>query len=523
MGVASNASTNLYPENTRAAFKNELPQSLDVTGYKITLQSISLDNNYGNIPNSVLGTRNHFLLFLGNTHSLPNPTPIAICDITDYAMLAATFVVAVNKSLLDVKTRGRIRVTLTPDKRLEITMRDAVLLVHKEVNKMFNFNSTETFVYNRMEYTKLNSYGGSKKFISQNEFPQHAITPSIIKVQLQQMCQNVSDVSLVQDLAIISVKPKTTYPFHNVCKRKEYFNLNCTRLSTVNIKLVDGDNWPLHLAGGQPTILKLQLKKFTMQSSVLRLSSLESQDVFSDNSNSSFRIKLQQPIVNSSWDVALSSIYLPSKVNITSVLTADNFYIEFSKTGIAFERVTLHDITDLTPGGFITHCTAKVLEALGSNVIVLSLDENNGINLQCTIGLAINISGMLGYLLHRTSSPYAQRNIPVQCLRASKTRYLGQLDFSKLHPHTVFVHCNFVTPIIMGNTFAQVLQVVPYSDVSEQDSVMKYEAPHLEFLPMTMNDRSTLRFEMRNSSGDLFNFLDSSIEILLTLVFREKI
>jgi hypothetical protein len=52
---------------------------------------------------------------------------------------------------------------------------------------------------------------------------------------------------------------------------------------------------------------------------------------------------------------------------------------------------------------------------------------------------------------------------------------------------------------------------------------MKYEAPHLEFLPMTMNDRSTLRFEMRNSSGDLFNFLDSSIEILLTLVFREKI
>jgi len=78
---------------------------------------------------------------------------------------------------------------------------------------------------------------------------------------------------------------------------------------------------------------------------------------------------------------------------------------------------------------------------------------------------------------------------------------------------------------VVGNTFARVLQLIPYFDNSEKnaDGLMKYEAQHLDFLPLGMNDQTTLQFEMRNSNGDLVSFANETTEILLTLVFREKL
>jgi hypothetical protein len=76
---------------------------------------------------------------------------------------------------------------------------------------------------------------------------------------------------------------------------------------------------------------------------------------------------------------------------------------------------------------------------------------------------------------------------------------------------------------VVGHDFAKVLQMIPYfgSD-SDGATIMKYEAQHLDFLPMSTNDPTTLQFEMRNSAGDYIRFDNDDAEILLSLVFREK-
>lgn len=56
---SSNASYKKYPDNTLSKFKNDLPERSDsnVHGWKICVQSISLDVKFSNIPRSV--TSNH--------------------------------------------------------------------------------------------------------------------------------------------------------------------------------------------------------------------------------------------------------------------------------------------------------------------------------------------------------------------------------------------------------------------------------------------------------------------------------
>lgn len=519
----SNASLNVYPQNSLTNFTNVLPQALDVTNCKVALQAIALDTKYGNIPNGILGTRNHFLLFVENPEI--SPIPDASCDITDFTMGAQTFAHTVNRAFSKIPGRAHLTVS---GRGINIALNKSVLLVHPEITKCLDFRGGTLYTYSGRQYTALTSEAGAKNFKSQKEFPRSIVAPRVIKVQLAQMLQNLSTVRLVQDLAVIRVNPAQTYPFYNVCKRKEYFNFNSSRLNELSVRLVDENNWPLHLGqGGQPTFVKLQLKKFPMKSFVLRLSSLESSDVFTENKASSFRIILRQQLDCSRWNVALSSIYLPSRTNVGSLLTAQNFYIEVMlRNALSGRRVELHDLTDFTTEGFLRHAMEKLTAAFpptGAQTFKLTL-EDGGIHLECSQDFKLRISGMLAYVLNKAASPTKPAFWPLEGQQSQK-QYIGKLNFEKLQPHTILLYCNFIKPLVVGNTFARVLQLIPYFDNSEKnaDGLMKYEAQHLDFLPLGMNDQTTLQFEMRNSNGDLVSFANETTEILLTLVFREKL
>jgi hypothetical protein len=524
MLLASNACTDLFPQNTLVNFKNAMPQEINATGYKVALQSISLDSKFGNVPNSVLGTKNHFLLFLDDTHTGKNATPARVYNITDFTLSPPTFARNVTKGLSSAATAGRVQLSIgRATKIVQFALNKCVLLVHSEVNKMLNIVGAETFTYLGEEYKLLSSVAGSRNFFSVKELPRNIITPRIVKVQLEELSDHVGSVQHAQDLAIIRVvKPTQSYPFYNVCKRKEYFELTSGgRLTTLSVRLVDENNFPLQLGSGQPTFLKLQLKKFPMDSTVLRLSSLESAAVFADNKNNSFRIQLQRPLQTSHWDVALSSIFLPSKPNIEVLLTAENFFIELP-TATGMQRLTLHHLRDFTVGGFLAHINATVAAAFPQPPITVLLEgqelyiQSNGVD------ITVNISTMLAYLLSKNPSPEEPAFLPIK-LDSNSKKHFGILDFKKLHPHVVLVYCNFISSLVVGGSYGQVLQIIPYyNSEADGDDIMKYEAQHLDFHPLCMNDRATLQFEIRNSAGDLVQFENDTSEILLTLVLREK-
>lgn len=519
MYLKSNASTDLYPENKLTAFKNQLPRILHVEGYKIALQTLYLDNKYGNIPNSILGTTGHFLLF---SHGLP-PT---VCNITNHTMSSAAFVSAVKSGLVGAEKSKRFEIGMIKENKIvHITLRRSYLLIHPQVNKYFDFNG-ELVKHNGLDYIKLDSRRSNGSYMSNMDFPTKPARPSLIRVQLHEMRQNLSGLKLVQDLAIIKAHPRVQYPIHSVCKRKEYFNLNCTSLSTLSVRLVDEDNYPLQLSSGQATLLKVQLKKFPMKSSVLRLSSLESADIFPDNTNSSFRIKLSHPLQVENWDVALSSIYLPAQTDLGRSLTAENFYIEIQKLdefeSIEVVRLPLHDLQHFTTEGFVKYLQWKMAITFEEDAVPFQVDVDEGkmYFLFNDDDITVTLSGMLAYLLNSAASPQE----PVSTIGRNRVRLLiGTPNFKKLHPHVVLVHCNFITPIVVGNEFGETLKMVPYYDSDSDDAtIMKYEAEHLDFQPLSMNDPSMLHFEMRNAVGEYITFSNADAEIMLTLVFREK-
>lgn len=518
--AASNASTDLHPQNKLISFRNSLPQGLNVEEYKIALQSIFLDTQYGNISNGILSTKDHFLLFLGTR----NAAPAASCTIEDFTLSPQRFVTVVNRALkagVGEVGRGRIQLTVSGGK-IQVTLNKSVLLVHPEIMRCLNFRggSEQEEVYSGFSYTKLNSETGVKVFTSKNNFPTSEARPNLIKVQLWEMTRNLSAVNLVQDLAIIPTT-KQGYPFYNICRQKEYFPLNTHRLSEISIKLVDENNFPLHLGSGQPTLLKFRLKKLSMRSFVLRLSSLESRTVFPDDSNSSFRIILQQPLDCSKWNVALSSIYLPNLTDIRAHLTAENFFfVVVGEEGV--KRFTLEDATELTQKSILELIQLRLSNTFLTNSPV-DIEEDEGVLfVKFNQNAKLHFSGLLAYLLSQTPLPTSKMQ-SLEGLKSQRVR-LGRLKFDKLQPHSILLYCNFITPIIFGNSYARVLQIIPFfnSENDANNDIMKYEAQHLEFLPLLMNDPQTLQFEMRNSSGHLLKFQDGTTEIFITLIFREK-
>lgn len=530
--MASNASTDLYSENSLVKFKNELPTAVAVDGCKIALQSINLDNKYGNIPNGILATKNHFILFHTQGNTEQDVNPVASCTITDHDMTIFEFVEFITTNLKKDDTKKFEIAIINNFKRIRITLRNAVLLVHPQINSWLNFTTRPPIKFKGEAYFALSSKNVRENF-SHVDFSMIPTSPSLIKVQLEQMCSNVSGVKLVQDLAILKVNP-AQYPIDIVCKRKEYFEFNCNKLSTLSASLVDENNYPLHLSTGQPTFLKLQVKKFPMKSHVLRLSSLESSDLFSDNQNNNFQIQLKEPINFCEWDVALTSICLPTKIDMKRFFTPSNFYIILKKPNVVQHYLPLNDLIDFTPEGFVKHLneklktslitidssTQKLVDVFGA--ITFSTEEKN-VHIFMSSTVEIKLSGLLAYLLHHTKTATSPTEPVVMKGAIKQLVLMGKLDFKRLYPHVIFLYCNFIKPMTIGGSFGQVLQMIPYYNGSAGgDEIMKYEAQHLDFLPLSMNDATMLHFEMRDASGGNIYFEDATQEILITLVFRKK-
>jgi hypothetical protein len=522
--MMSNSSRDIYPENTLNKFKNELPQEISVDGFKVALQSISLDAKWGTIPNNILATSEHFLLF-PNYSFERNNSHAASYSITDSVLSKESFIDKANNAL-----RGTRHVVFkTQGDKIEILLTKCTMLVHEHVNTFLHFGS-KYVTYKGVKYCLL-SQENVGSFRSKKKFNTSRLAPKMIKVRLKEMRQNLSKVGLLQELAILSTD-SSSYPFYTVCKRKEYFPLNSNKLSTLSIELVDEDNYPLHFVRGQPSIVKLQLKRFDMELAVLRLSSLESKRIFSDNTSSSFRIQLQQSLDSNGLEVALSSIYVPAQVKTSSMLSARNFYIDVAITSTLqedgtykndYHRFVLNSLSDFSNAGFISLIHDFLATAYPRKQPVKFSEEEGEIFLEfLEEDVTVRVSGLIAYLFGRTPAPDIIEHFVIKGDKKQR-KMLGSINFKKLHPHVIFLHCNFVKPIIVGTQFGQVLQMIPYYNSDENEvETMKYEAQHLDFIPISMNDKSVLQFEMRTSTGELVPFMKENAEVLVTLVFRQR-
>jgi hypothetical protein len=498
-------------DNSLSKFKNRLPKEFTCNGsYQIALQSIYLDNNFGNIPYGILNTSNHFIIHKSRNWDFD--------DDPEYS-LTINRAVYTDKGLISLLRSGpndKVGFGIVK-KKLVIAISDRILLVHPEIIKFFILkNGEETKVINGLTYTVFDGLDRKKIVTSENEFLSLPIIPKFIKVKLNEMKQSLSVKNYHTDIAIIGNEKLDNTPFNYTVKRKEYFDIAPNILSTLSVTLTDEEDRQLLLVKGQPTILKFTIKKKTiMDSFILRVCSNDSNILFPDNINTNFRIELPQPLPSEClWDVALSSAFFPSRYNMRHILNKENFYIEFSPDDVTFTRITFDNVELTTKAIFqeINDRNDRV------HMEIVENNDNDSFWMVFYKDTYLRMSKLFSYCLGKTYDT----EINIFAEKEKTNLEFPNMNFDQSIPHAMFLYCNFVSPLIIGQQFSPILKIIPLEKNQGKDVIIKHDVEHLEYLPVSLNNRTTMEFTLRDPAGNLIKFENEKTPVFFNLIFRER-
>jgi hypothetical protein len=343
---------------------------------------------------------------------------------------------------------------------------------------------------NGKEYVMLEAKGKGFKIFHMERVltPSKKFYPKLIKVNLQEMVQYVRCVSLSQELHMFAINKSNLSPgslFYTVVEKREYFPICFTWLDKLSITLVDENNKQLKVGGGgHATFVKLHFRKKEINCNMetfppLRLSSRQSIDVYPENQANNFKIQLHDVLLPSSnlsehshmtdWEVALTSIYVPTKIDYEQIVReTDGIWIDIKLGGdinTAARRVVFDLPKDtLSCREFVTKAnkelkateTAKVW---GEDQAPFKFYEKTRgeLYVEFNAPVRLRVSGLFCYLLGKANSMQAA---PMVRQEIKGVQHFGHLDFHRLHPNLLFIHCDFVGITAVGNSWSNVLQMI---------------------------------------------------------------
>ncbi len=508
--LTSSSSQNMFKENKAANFTNKFSScvNFDQDRCKIALQSIIIDANFSNVPNSVARLDSHFIIYSGNTYNETSaPLSSFRIDPQFYTLENLVFELG-NKaslSLADGENNPNVKFSITYNV-MQIKIQFCTLLIHTNVCEWLGIPKSEQLT-NSGEYV---IYEHDRIIMNKKNILGNAIVPRKIKVKLNQI-SGFGD----KDLAILSLDDRLdNNQLYHTATRKEYFPLNTNRLEEATITLTDENNWPLLLVEGKPTIAQLIIKRMTHQSFMVRVNSEESKVLFPDNERENFRAQLSHPtdLTFEKWEVALTSINFPPTIDINCTLAKEDFWLEFKSVNnvpvskkITFENENIYDAASLK------ECiNRKVKHAVGDLLFVFNVVDKKA-NIRFHKPMVVRFSPLFSYVIGKDITMLNELNIR----EARELTFPKRIDLERCKPNTIFLQCDFVSPIIVGDKYLPVLKMIPFNSG-------KYESKHLDFMKVTTNNLSTIKMQLVDQSGKqiVFNKLEND-NVIINLVFRK--
>jgi hypothetical protein len=367
-------------------------------------------------------------------------------------------------------------------------------------------------------------------------------TPKILKVRLEEVRHCLSGNGHHKDIAMVSDKKLKTPPFFYSAKRKEYFDFLEPSLSKLTVSIVDECNKPVQLEHGQPTIISFRLQKLTMASNILRIGSKESSSIFDDNTLSSFRVLLREPLnVTKSMEVALSSVYIPHKIDVPLHIKQQGglriTLCEENEEDIAFafeDNSNLSTDTVMTAWSQFLRSKSRKASTIMDTIRVEKLRDGQWVvytNKTEEAKLRLRVSKMCATLFNiHDCDAESNGDVIVSLKQGDRNMQFNNLKLDRCYPSLIFLHCNFVGYTFAGNRMCNLLKMIPFrengnkKDVANDEMLLKYEPANYEFLPVCINDNNLLHFEFRTMDGHLAPFQNNpTAEILLNLILRAKL
>lgn len=514
-----------YPENNPSSFRTVFPQTISCENYQIALQSIAINLKHSPIPPEIANTKNHIILFLTPT-DFKNNKPATYVTIPQNCIKPINLLKYLNRRLqihCPTVVFGLIRT------KIYLTISNCILLMSESLLHWFDL-PVDNNISKYLGYGIITMSYTEKTIIANSNFNYKITTPKILRVILNEMQQSVSANGFHQELAIVHAKKMTKNYLFYVTKFKEYFNLQTANFNQLSIKITDENYKELNLVKDQPTIVFLKLKKMPKNSFILRLSSLDSQNIFTENSNSNFRIQLNQAIDKSCGplEVALTSIMISNDIDYAKILeNRSDFWIEININN-QFSKLIFGRESFSSKANFINAFNNEIIDETGNDYIIMTEAPDDKISILFNKKCEVYFSKLAGLVFNKLPNDLIINNkgeieeVFVMYPEENTLELFEKITFSKVSPRLLFLHCNFVSPTLVGESYGQILKIIPLEFENENITTLKYDVKNLDFFDVSMNDRSILEFKLCTVDNLLIPFKEESNEIFVTLLFREK-
>ena len=310
------------------------------------------------------------------------------------------------------------------------------------------------------------------------------------------------------------------------------FMLNSNFIDSLTVLLTDERNRQLRLTIGQPTVLNIELLEDMEDQFTITCDIVSNNEYFPSNKFSSFKVKLPQQLnINEDWEVALSSISLPSKIKTVFDEPPIFSFNESNKTFNLFSYNSNNDLrNDLEE--FLSKESKEYVKTLpeekrkifqrnlvrfydlykqeeGGNTHIARMHDGDVHN-----DLKVNIK------MNKTAQHlFGSEDFDVNMTPFSAIKL--NMDLTRLIPEILLLYCDIIKENPIGNITAPLLHMIPSKKKKNGSHAHIFKPKNLVFHPLKMSNIQKIEFKLTNTAGyDVES--ESSNQCNITLLFRKK-
>lgn len=566
--LASNASTDTFPSNSLTCFTNVLPGSLNLNQGRLrkrrwyaSLVSIAFHTTLANVPRAFANCRPHFVATSYTRHALNggggggggrtglrNVAERQESSIPADARVKVQDIGNILNNLFDTTLlHGKLRFETRVGFPLRFSGDDAVLLIHPEIAKFFHIRSLPgpdpTYKFKGCNYlhfvfppvsAEANSRQQRRVWReAEQSFQLELRMPKYIRVVTTDV-QSVAQASenCAQTLAVLPCGDDMTMDdsfFHEVTRKIHVRFQGAANPTTLSIKLLDDLGQQLHLASGQPTMVKMRFDLKYGDKFVLPISS---KDRHVEGSNSDFTIKFPSPLRLHAgcWKVALLSIQFPSRFQCLTAGDLEKNHIEVWQGG-AQTVMRLDAAHFASQSLLLAELRRLVWEASNHRINIVVGSGEIGLRhvklrrMAARAGVAeedrvkICFDSKLALLLG-LAKVHTPNNLVTIELFDIGDEHVGEaeVNLNLLTPACMISYIDIIEPSFFGSSLVKILKTIPVQKHHVR-GMQSYEAKNLDHLPLIQSLIPSIEFKLLQTDGEPVTFADSTEEVLYNLQF----
>jgi hypothetical protein len=544
--LASNESTDLFPNNTLTSFTNVLDNPLHLINevgsnlvWCANLASITFNTTFSNLPPFLEDCKPHFVAasftsHFHRQHGLRSEDSRQEISLPDDCHYRHNDVAATLDDLFQDHLHGRIQFEATADTPLRFSGDNIVLLIHPRVADFLKLLFTPHILYDyggvdyllfRFAPRRLDIDEEQVWFQGSEPFSLTYRVPLYVRIVLPSLQSRSGSINCAQTLATIPFDHTALNSsfFHEV-RRWEHVQLLNVKPTSISVILLDDLGKQLRLTSGQPTLITMNFSQKYQADFFLPVSS---KDMEAEGINSNFKIARTMPLMltSNSWKVALSSIMFPSRFqNITQGDLEKDHIIMVQDSNRTISRL---ELSHFASEDILVQAVSDFVWEASEHCVRISRTDHHRLRIKLehqkeVENTSIIFDGKIAALLGLTNWQYPSAEFRLK-REGSSINGGYMINLNLLAPAAMYVHLDMVEPeYIPNNKLRKVLKMISVNRARDVGHMQCYQSSHLEYIPIMHSVIPNFSLKLEQTDGEDIAFVDPTEEVIYNLHFIRR-